>query len=304
MFRIIQVIGVVFFGSLFYLLDAVSDTYAMMLCLGLILLFGVPHGAVDHKIHQSTTQDKNLVRYILTYLVIAVGYVLWWLLDPAKALFIFIILSAYHFGQEFLEDRKVQPVFNPLLDAILWGAAILILPLLFSLEEVNPYIEVVAGRAISFDSNLVVQSAIVVIVSLVIGYLAILWVRNRTSGRNILEMTFFICITLGLHLLLDFIIAFSVYFVFFHSLNAFRHQFRWLASRKKQYAMPQFLRDLLLFGAIAVVGIIAIIYVANPTNTERIISLFFILISLITLPHAITLDHFYKVRKLKNLPSR
>ena len=294
--RTIQFLIALLLGALLYVFDAVSSTYSAVLALILMLLFGVPHGAVDHKIHQSTSKDRNLAKYIGKYLLISGGYVLWWFIDPAKALFIFILLSAYHFGQELLEDRKVLSGAGTLLTSMIWGAAILIGPLLFSIDEVNPYIEIVTGFSLVAIKNQVVLGAVGVIYATMLGHLIFLFQRKLVSNTDTLGLLIFMLVNLTLHLFLDFVLAFTIYFICFHSLNAFRHQFEWLAARKKDYTIRKFVLDLSLFALIAIFGIALIVFVVDPSNMNTLIFIFFMLISLITLPHAITLDHFYKVR--------
>lgn len=296
MFRKIQFIGAALLGVLLFVFENISSTYSNILCLFLILFLGIPHGAVDHKIHQTTTRDKNLFKYIITYLLIAFGYVVWWVIDPAKALLIFILLSAYHFGQELLEDKNVKVEKNKLVFSILWGALILIAPLLFSINEVNDYLSIVSGYSFSTIPSEVLFGVSFLIYFLAISHLVFLFVKAQIVKADLVGLIGFMVINTALHLLLDFVIAFTVYFVFFHSLNAFKHQYSWLAGRNQGYTIKKFIIDLSVFAMVAVVGIAMIIGLIRPSNMEALISLFFVLISLITLPHAITLNQFYQFR--------
>ena len=127
-------------GLLFFIVNPASITYNSI-CLGLILLFGIPHGAADHKVNESITKNSSTFKYVLKYLLIACGYIFWWLIMPGKALVIFIILSAYHFGQEFLENLKIET--PKVWEIVLWGTIILIVPLMICYEEVRPSLEFV-----------------------------------------------------------------------------------------------------------------------------------------------------------------
>ena len=91
-------------GSL-YLVLIPDDDVANIIALAAILFFGVPHGAIDHKIHLKFSKKSNVKKFILIYVLVGLGFLLWWVLMPLKALLIFIILSAYHFGQELIEDN-------------------------------------------------------------------------------------------------------------------------------------------------------------------------------------------------------
>ncbi|MBC6401615.1 MAG: Brp/Blh family beta-carotene 15,15'-dioxygenase [Ekhidna sp.] len=297
MFRKLQFTGVLSFGIIFYFFENFSKTYSGFLCLFLILLLGIPHGAIDHKIHQSISRNKNLFQYIITYLLTATGYVIWWIIDPAKALLIFILLSAYHFGQEFLEDKNLKVEKNKPAFFILWGSLILISPLLFSLDEVSDYLHIVTGYSFS-NIPLEVSICIVLIIYLLaICHLVYLFVKKQIAKADLVGLIGFVVVNTALHLLLDFVIAFTIYFVLFHSLNAFRHQFSWLSERNKNYTIKKFIADLSVFALIAIFGIAIIIGLIRPSDMEALISIFFIMISLITLPHAVTLNQFYQFRK-------
>jgi len=71
-----------------------------MLIFSLILL-GVPHGALDLYIEKKnisnefSKSDKVLFKYLLNIIV----YALLWYISPIAALVIFILITAYHFGE-------------------------------------------------------------------------------------------------------------------------------------------------------------------------------------------------------------
>ncbi|NQZ74832.1 MAG: beta-carotene 15,15'-dioxygenase, Brp/Blh family [Ekhidna sp.] len=284
------ILGVLFFYS--------SMSYDMMnsLCLGLILIFGIPHGAVDHKIHLTTSSETNLLRYVLKYLIIAGGYILWWIFDPTKALFIFIILSSYHFGQELLEDHDIKgaSVFH----RVTWGAGILILPLVWSLQEISPYLKVVTGDIITATPIFQNIFTLIVLLAILISVGVMLYKKLLDKDRTLKLAAFAVTIIL-LHTFLPFIQAFTLYFVFFHSLNAFTHQYAWLRDRNKGYNIKSFLVDLAGFSLLAIIGVVLLLWVLGPKSQASLITYFFILVSLITLPHAITLDQFYKFKYQK-----
>ena len=76
----------------------------------ILVLVGIPHGGIDHLIHNPEIRPKGLVHFIIRYLLLMSAYgLLWWLL-PVAALIAFLGMSAYHFGQShFLEQGQLQP---------------------------------------------------------------------------------------------------------------------------------------------------------------------------------------------------
>ena len=65
-----------------------------------LILFGVPHGALDLYIDQHINQNKaNQSLFLLKYLANILLYALVWYFFPILALIIFILITSYHFGE-------------------------------------------------------------------------------------------------------------------------------------------------------------------------------------------------------------
>ena len=93
----------ILFAFFLFLLDWVfvltNSTQISFLILVLIL-FGVPHGALDLYIDQHLHKsDSNQKAFLLKYIGNIVAYALVWYFFPIAALVIFILITAYHFGE-------------------------------------------------------------------------------------------------------------------------------------------------------------------------------------------------------------
>jgi Brp/Blh family beta-carotene 15,15'-monooxygenase len=91
------------FAILLYVLELVfhfkTGTQISFLIFILILL-GVPHGALDLYIDQHLTQNKsNQNLFLLKYIGNILLYALVWYFFPIAALIIFILITSYHFGE-------------------------------------------------------------------------------------------------------------------------------------------------------------------------------------------------------------
>ena len=104
------------------------------ICVSLILLVGVPHGAADHRINSTLSGDKDTRGFILHYVLIAIGYAVWWLMMPAQAALVFYVMSMYHFGQEFLEELEIPK--PSAIEIMIWGGGILLLPSLIAHRDI------------------------------------------------------------------------------------------------------------------------------------------------------------------------
>jgi len=93
----------ILFAFFLFLIDSIfvltNSTQISFLILVLIL-FGVPHGALDLYIDQHLHKsDSNQKISLLKYIGNIVAYALVWYFFPIAALVIFILITAYHFGE-------------------------------------------------------------------------------------------------------------------------------------------------------------------------------------------------------------
>ena len=81
------------------LLSPASNTQISFLVI-ILILFGVPHGALDLYIdqHLQKTDTKQNI-FLLKYLANIVLYAAIWYFFPVLALIIFIAITAFHFGE-------------------------------------------------------------------------------------------------------------------------------------------------------------------------------------------------------------
>ena len=277
-------------GSL-YLVFIPDDDITNIISLAAILFFGVPHGAIDHKIHLKFSKKSNVRKFILIYVSVGLAFLLWWLLMPLKALLFFIILSAYHFGQELIEDIAETPK-NSILNLI-WGFIILVSPIVLKFNELLPTLNFIGSQPIlpiPKDLQIITVLAIHLVGYVYLVYLLFKGVIHKVAFVRLIVFSIYL---LGSYLLLPFIVAFSLYFVLFHSINAMRHQFFWMKDRSIDYTFIIFLKDLSPFTLLTIVGLSGLIYYLNPDDWSVFFTYFFVFISLLTLPHAMLFDELY-----------
>ena len=284
-------------GSL-YLVFIPDDDITNIISLAAILFFGVPHGAIDHKIHLKFSKKSNVRKFILIYVSVGLAFLLWWLLMPLKALLFFIILSAYHFGQELIEDIAETPK-NSILNLI-WGFIILVSPIVLKFNELLPTLNFIGSQPIlpiPKDLQIITVLAIHLVGYVYLVYLLLKGVIHKVAFVRLIVFSIYL---LGSYLLLPFIVAFSLYFVLFHSINAMRHQFFWMKDRSIDYTFIIFLKDLSPFTLLTIVGLAGLIYYLNPDDWSVFFTYFFVFISLLTLPHAMLFDELYVSKNISH----
>ena len=290
--------GLAFFVGSLYLVFTPDDDVTNIMSLVAILFFGIPHGAIDHKIHLKSSKKSNVRKFILIYVLVGLGFLLWWVLMPMKALLIFIILSAYHFGQELIEDIAETPK-NPILNLI-WGLIVLVSPIIFKFNELLPTLNFIGSQSLN---NIPRDFQIITVLAIhLVGYahLAYLFFKGVVHKLAVIRLFLFSIYLLMSYFLLPFIVAFALYFVLFHSINAMRHQFFWMKDRSADYTFIIFLKDLSPFTLLTIVGISGLIYYLNPDDWSVFFTYFFVFISLLTLPHAMLFDELYVSKNISH----
>ena len=78
-------------ATLFLVLPNLPQEIQFLIFALILLLVGIPHGGIDHLIHNPDIRPQGLASFILRYLLLMLGYgLLWWFL-PLAALIAFLI---------------------------------------------------------------------------------------------------------------------------------------------------------------------------------------------------------------------
>ena len=276
--------------TLFLVLPNLPQEIQLFIFALIILLVGIPHGGIDHLIHNPTITPRGLARFILRYLLLMLGYGLMWWFLPLAALIAFLGMSAYHFGQShFLEQGKLENKEGLLY--LLKGAFFLFLILFGDWSMTQKILSSMISIDLSEEFRL--------------GFLGFLLVSSLIA-QGFSTQPF--GLTDGLDYLIlapilyfsPLLIGFSVYFGFWHSLPSMLAEYAYLRNIPAFNSPLKFGKQLLPFSGISLVGITAILVVGLEfLAPNQLYLLFFVLISLISLPHILYMDTFLK-EKLQN----
>jgi Brp/Blh family beta-carotene 15,15'-monooxygenase len=280
------------FAFFLYLLELLftpaSNTQISFLIIVLIL-FGVPHGALDLYIDQHLQKtDKHQNIFLLKYLANIILYAAVWYFFPIIALIIFILITAYHFG-EIDWMGKASNFLHKSVYTLLGFAWILFLltkNIHFALD-----IFLTMGRS-SIKKEFLVELAnkIYPYTLLAIGLMQLLLFifRNYFFDRSInyyfslIQTCLLICFVLFMPLW----ISFTFYFGFWHSLLSFD-------KIRINFELPNTLKGWtgLLFKAapFSVMAWFGFAYITFLTLSSKdasgIFTLLFISLSVLALPH-------------------
>jgi Brp/Blh family beta-carotene 15,15'-monooxygenase len=277
-----------------------------------VVLFGLPHGAVDHLVVLGLAgqplRPRPLAAVVLAYLVVAGGVILFWKIAPGLALIGFLAFTAFHWGRADVEfDLFIHPPGDPAppaaiaIDAALRGAVPIAVP--FVAFPAETYAFTTACQRLFGEHQMIDFTSLRIGILIV---LVVLWVahlvvhfrafrRNRVSAdrRILLESalltTFFA--------LVPPVAAIGWYFCWWHGL---RHVLRLCRYDGPSHPTPpQLLPRLRRFyfqaipATVAAFLLLAVLLAILPVGERYAldwVAAYLVFISALTLPHILVVE--------------
>lgn len=253
---------------------------------GLILFsIGIPHGAIDHLISNPKIDKRGFLRFLITYLLLISVYIVFWYLFPLLALLAFLLMSAYHFGQTHFIQSNQKARLSWLI-FLSRGGYFLVVILLGDLQETQSILSSLINLDFLNQVRFWIPGlflAFTVLVQLIWG--------PKFSSSDWLELLFLGPILFFSPLLVSFV----VYFGFWHAFPSMRREYDYLKNFKPYSSPKKFIFQLLPFSGISLLGIsLILIFGLNFLQSNELIFLFFVMISVISFPHILYMDQFLK----------
>ncbi|MBM3400492.1 MAG: hypothetical protein FJY15_08030 [Bacteroidetes bacterium] len=246
-----------------------------------LLAIGIPHGAVDHLLETGKIQSKPAPGFVMKYLGIMFLYLILWQWFPIASFCIFLLYSAFHFGQSDIQEWKIS--LFPNLKSFFWGAVILSVILFSHGSEVKL---ILGGIKIFINGFPGIGFAYFA------AFLALLW---GLFEKKMAVIWCVIMLTIGMFL--PVLSAFGLYFIGQHSLNGWSHLREGMQASNKSLFMKA-----LPFTLAAAILLLALFWMAKakllPWSGDQLLSLFFLFLACISMPHVWAMHRFYLRIKL------
>ncbi len=268
-----------------------------ILCLLLILIIGVSHGALDHIKGQKLLELFNLKSIYIFYIIYTLisGVVIaTWMLLPSVTLIIFLIIASYHFGKE---DTQFLINNNSYFTQMLYffkGFLIILAPLYFHFQETVAIFKLLLidnemfYLSLNFiETNKVIQLGIFCSTLSSI----FLFLKNFEIKKFVIFLDYFSILILNYYL--SPLLAFTIYFCFLHSI---RHSISLAIELDPNSVASGFglfvKKALPLTILTGVFSFIALYLLSNSYNLDSaILKVIFIGLASLTFPH-ILLEYF------------
>ncbi len=269
-----------------------------------VFIVGIPHGAIDHVIAaelfglNQTLKDHLL--FYGSYLLIMIFVGALWIFFPIGGMIFFLAISIYHFGQADMEDFLTENLKGNWVFHLARGSLIIGLIVFVRTDETFP----IMAEAMRIDTSTladILPSSFITVTVILLIYIAIVSLGGFTKriSRFGSFMTDSILLVLVL-IITGPLIGFAIYFALWHSAGHINEMREFFESKKKTLTIPQFYWKATPFTLVSFLGLAMLLGINQAFGLEdQFLSLMFILISVLTLPHMVIVDKMYADKNLR-----
>jgi len=263
-----------------------------------ILLVGMPHGAIDHII-DGTIEDWNPYtfnsKFYGWYLGAVVFYSVFWIFFPVFSFAFFLLITLYHFGQADAERFEWDKISTYVLQ-FSRGFTVVGLLVFGDLAYASAVMESVTG----FSAEAYFSGFLdITITKWIIAGIYPLFYLLLSAYHKPAVTPFFIylgdsLIVSLLFILCDPVWAFSIYFGLWHSYNHIHVMLSFLSRGDKKLSISWFYKNSFIFSLLSYLGILFVYNILEAFGNEQLmISLLLVVIAVLTLPHMFVVEKLY-----------
>jgi Brp/Blh family beta-carotene 15,15'-monooxygenase len=274
---------------------------ALALCL---VVIGIPHGSIDHivtaKVYNLRYTLRDQLPFYLYYFAMMIAMAVVWIISPTAGLLFFLGITIYHFGQADLEHLNLSAIPKRML-FLSRGAMIMGLVLFSDLSYTGPVIQDITGLEIlssEFVQNYSFQINLFFVLQYLLMQTGLISVSNEMNRNEFLNLSIDSVLLAVLFWIVNPILAFSIYFGLWHSLGHVREMLDFFQQVGSPMSMKSFFIKSLPLTLITFAGMALMYGLIQAVNIGvSIISLLFIIISVLTLPHMLIVEKMYSVKQ-------
>jgi len=255
----------------------VEDSVAFVL----IVSLGILHGANDLLILSKGEKGKRVfLKHLTVYLTIIVSCVVTYLISPFIAILLFILLSAYHFGEEHLGEKIGE---NKLFNSIYFLAyGVFLFSMLFyaslsGVDEIMRELTNTTFTILQIEITFLISSAILVIASL---YLVL---KKKNDYRMLLKEVFYLGLLFIVFKTSSLILGFAIYFIFWHAIPSIMNQVEFIYGSLTKQSVIRYIKKALIYWGISVVGLLILYQMIPQINLFS--TIIFVVLFAVTAPH-------------------
>ena len=251
-FTFLFVVSTYFLFLIFSSFTEISLESQILFASFFILLIGIPHGAIDHILFFKKRSFSQLKFYSI-YLGLILLFLLLWIFFPFWSLLLFLLISAFHFGESQFSDIKAQKLLRYSLFPF-WGIALLSTLMHYNLSEIieiTTFFEDTNDLKIIYNDFLILRFFQITNVCTIL-LLFLLAVKRHINLDRFFSELFLLLILHITFYLFPFLIAFTMYFVILHSLRVMYQEYQFLKSDSDLFDFIDFIKVLAPYSLLSI----------------------------------------------------
>ncbi len=276
-----------------WLSSFVGEHYETAMGFALIFSFGILHGSNDifliSKI-KSVLTINTIVKTLSFYIAFVLIALALFYLSPLFAIVLFVLCSAYHFGEQHWEDRPLNT--GSLLKRsfyIIYGSLILTMLFWFNQQAVIGIVKTISNYELSKE---IIQLSFYINLGLAILSVIILSVVENSFLKRLPLEIFYVLIFGILFNIGSLIWGFAIYFVFWHSLPSLNDQIHFLYGETNRSTIIKYLKSAFPYWLISVIGLVILYFIFRDMGIFY--ALFFSFLAAVTFPHSMVIFSMFK----------
>jgi len=279
-----------FFGL--WIVSFFSNKIQIILGFLLIFSFGILHGANDLLLIEKNNSNKktyNFIKSLTNYVFVIILCALLFYLIPWFTLILFILVSAFHFGeQQWKELINNYPKWIWYSISFTYGLFIFMLLFKFHASEVEKIIFEISEIQISPTLIPILFNSIGFLFLLVVGYS---YFKFENLRVKILTELFYLLIFTVIFKASSLIWGFALYFILWHSIPSIIEQMNFLYGKFSIQNFISYCKSALIYWALSIIGIVSLYYIFK--DQELFNAIFFSFLAAITFPHVIVITKIF-----------
>ena len=314
-FNRVLYIGLVCFtciiGIVHHFLFSIPDQIQWIFFSVIIVSTGIPHGALDHEVAKQSSFLNNQVfsakKFHTKYLSSMLLYGIVWYVFPTLSFFLFLLISAFHFGETDLPIDSPKVTLLGVLLQVSYGLLILFIILFVHIDSVLPIIEkinIFSPALINYlNGEHIAFLAISVSFSFFFLTLIASYIIHKKIIADIKHLFALIIFVFVSALILPLPLCFIIYFGLWHSITSLENIRQHLSRTKNdRLTWKSLMIQCVPLTAISLVGLFSIIFFLELTNNINLVIMgLFIGISILTLPHQEVMSKMYFLVRKKSI---
>lgn len=267
--------------------EIVEDTAAYFM----VLTLGIVHGANDLLILKKNEKNrKRFFRSVVGYLMLITICVLSYFLNPFISLLLFILLSAYHFGEEHFEHQIKAPNWLSYSIYLVYGLLIFLMIFYENINQVNTIVSDLSGNVFSQQIILyTLMGAVVLLISLFLyGFF-----KKHKFRMNLYKEVFYLVLLYLVFKTTSLILGFAIYFILWHSIPSIINQTEYISGNVSKKSFLHYFKHASPIWLLSIVGMVVLYLYLDQSLFSSVI---FLILFAVTAPHAWVM---FRMKKIK-----